>query len=184
MYFVKDALLDGDGNHHHTFAKKYDFCFRQRQSRARPTLPAPQLEHEMDQRLTLDREHLENSSSKKSLKGAGGQSKCSYIEVEAFSSPMQFGPGLGWLLSMWAALRWDRSLGNCFYDQNLLGWLVVGWKWLGRFKWSVDLTCWWLLVIIWHFKDFFRPGVKMTLDSVSQPWPVHEVPGSDSCDYC
>ena len=96
MYFVKDALLDGDGNHHHTFAKNYDFCFRQRQSRARPTLPAPQLEHEMDQRLTLDREHLENSSSKKSLKGAGGQSKCSYIEVEAFSSPMQFVPGLDW----------------------------------------------------------------------------------------
>ena len=62
----------------------------------RPTLPAPQLEHEMDQRLTLDREHLEKSSSKKSLKGAGGQSKCSYIEVIAFSSPRQFGPGLGW----------------------------------------------------------------------------------------
>ena len=100
MYFVKDALLDGDGNHHHTFAKNYDFCFRQRQSRARPTLPAPLRAHEMDQRLTLDREHLENSSSKKSLKGAGGQSKFSYIEVEAFSSPMQFGPGLGWLLSM------------------------------------------------------------------------------------
>ena len=62
----------------------------------RPTLPALLRAHEMDQRLTLDREHLENSSSKKSLKGAGGQSKCSYIEVEAFSSPRQFGPGLGW----------------------------------------------------------------------------------------
>ena len=66
----------------------------------RPTLPAPLRAHEMDLRLTLDREHLENSSSKKSLKGAGGQSKCSYIEEEAFSSPMPFVPGLGWLLSM------------------------------------------------------------------------------------
>ena len=40
--------------------------------------------------------------------------------------------------------------------------------------WKIDNEAELNIIQLW------KPGVKMTLDSVSQPWPVHEFSGSDS----